>query len=169
MIHTPCLTDCVCLQRTPEPRLGLNVDYNLAQLRGEETQLLSNPPLAARDYPVALQKLCRYTQPGPNLGAHFGDFRHPREALTDDSPLDWARTAPLPEWGGHTGRNEVLAGAVMSGSNNGLALMSLYAKEQPEAAQAERFSEPDTERWVRFGADVGELMQSLPPISSEPV
>jgi ectoine hydroxylase-related dioxygenase (phytanoyl-CoA dioxygenase family) len=153
--------------QTEEPRIGLNVDYNLAQIRGEETQLLSNPPEVARDYSRHMQKLVRFTRPGPNLGAHWGDFAHPATALMpQERRLDWARGHEDTTWQGHTGRNAMLAGAVMSGSNNGLSLMSEYNKEHPEAAAAERFSAPESERWMTFLEDLNHWTQALPPLSA---
>jgi hypothetical protein len=101
--------------------LGLNIDYNLAMIRGEEQQLLSNPPGVAKTYPPVLQKLAGYTRRAARLG-YFGDLFHPAEALRKASgagsnwnlePIDWAREAPLAtrEWAGHRGVNAKIAAA----------------------------------------------------------
>ena len=56
------------------PRIGLNVDYNLAWLRQEENQYLSCPPEIAKDYAPEIQRLCGYTVRGANCGT-FCDFQ----------------------------------------------------------------------------------------------
>lgn len=68
--------------RSSEPRLGVEVGYNLGWLRQEENQYLAVPPAIARRLPEQLQKLIGYSLGGYALG-YFGDVKHPREALNE--------------------------------------------------------------------------------------
>jgi hypothetical protein len=66
--------------RSSEPRLGIEVGYNLGWLRQEENQYLAVPPAIARQLPEQLQRLIGYSLGGYALG-YFGDVQHPKEAL----------------------------------------------------------------------------------------
>ena len=66
--------------RSQEPRIAVQVGYNLGWLRQEENQYLAVPPAVARHLPEQLQKLIGYTLGGYALG-YFGDVQHPRDAL----------------------------------------------------------------------------------------
>ena len=68
--------------RSPEPRIGVQVGYNLGWLRQEENQYLAVPPAIARQLPEKLQKLIGYSLGGYALG-YFGDVQHPRELLKE--------------------------------------------------------------------------------------
>src|SRR5262245_8301671 len=68
--------------RSSEPRLGIEVGYNLGWLRQEENQYLAVPPPVACQLPEQLQKLIGYSLGGYALG-YFGDVQHPREALKE--------------------------------------------------------------------------------------
>ena len=68
--------------RSQEPRIAVQVGYNLGWLRQEENQYLAVPPVVARHLPEKLQKLIGYSLGGYALG-YFGDVQHPREALKE--------------------------------------------------------------------------------------
>jgi ectoine hydroxylase-related dioxygenase (phytanoyl-CoA dioxygenase family) len=68
--------------RSQEPRIAVQVGYNLGWLRQEENQYLAVPPAVARHLPEKLQKLIGYSMGGYALG-YFGDVQHPREALKE--------------------------------------------------------------------------------------
>jgi ectoine hydroxylase-related dioxygenase (phytanoyl-CoA dioxygenase family) len=68
--------------RSQEPRIAVQVGYNLGWLRQEENQYLAVPPAVARHLPEKLQKLIGYSLGGYALG-YFGDVQHPREALKE--------------------------------------------------------------------------------------
>jgi ectoine hydroxylase-related dioxygenase (phytanoyl-CoA dioxygenase family) len=68
--------------RSTEPRMGIEVGYNLGWLRQEENQYLAVPPSVARQLPEQLQKLIGYSLGGYALG-YFGDVRHPKELLKE--------------------------------------------------------------------------------------
>lgn len=62
--------------RSPEPRVGLNLTYCLAWLRQQENQYLSCPPHIAKDLDEELQELLGYTQGTYGLG-YFSDPEAP--------------------------------------------------------------------------------------------
>ena len=66
--------------KSREPRLGIEVGYNLGWLRQEENQYLAVPPAIARQLPEKLQSLIGYSMGSYALG-YFGDVQHPKEAL----------------------------------------------------------------------------------------
>jgi len=68
--------------RSQEPRIVIQVGYNLGWLRQEENQYLAVPPAVARHIPEKLQKLIGYSLGGYALG-YFGDVQHPKEALKE--------------------------------------------------------------------------------------
>lgn len=68
--------------RSQEPRIAIQVGYNLGWLRQEENQYLAVPPAVARHIPEKLQKLIGYSLGGYALG-YFGDVQHPKEALKE--------------------------------------------------------------------------------------
>jgi len=68
--------------RSQEPRVAVQVGYNLGWLRQEENQYLAVPPAVARHLPEKLQKLIGYSLGGYALG-YFGDVQHPKEALKE--------------------------------------------------------------------------------------
>ncbi len=68
--------------KSQEPRIGIQVGYNLGWLRQEENQYLAVPPAIARHLPEKLQKLIGYSLGGYALG-YFGDVQHPKEALKE--------------------------------------------------------------------------------------
>jgi ectoine hydroxylase-related dioxygenase (phytanoyl-CoA dioxygenase family) len=68
--------------RAQEPRIGVQVGYNLGWLRQEENQYLAVPPSVARHLPEKLQKLIGYSLGGYALG-YFGDVQHPKEVLKE--------------------------------------------------------------------------------------
>jgi ectoine hydroxylase-related dioxygenase (phytanoyl-CoA dioxygenase family) len=68
--------------RSHEPRIAVQVGYNLGWLRQEENQYLAVPPHVARHLPEQLQKLIGYSLGGYALG-YFGDVQHPREVLKE--------------------------------------------------------------------------------------
>ncbi len=68
--------------RSQEPRIAVQVGYNLGWLRQEENQYLAVPPSVARRLPEKLQKLIGYSMGGYALG-YFGDVQHPKEALKE--------------------------------------------------------------------------------------
>eukprot|EP00747_Dinoflagellata_sp_TGD_P040534 gnl/TRDRNA2_/TRDRNA2_140918_c0_seq1.p1 gnl/TRDRNA2_/TRDRNA2_140918_c0~~gnl/TRDRNA2_/TRDRNA2_140918_c0_seq1.p1 ORF type:complete len:362 (+),score=58.71 gnl/TRDRNA2_/TRDRNA2_140918_c0_seq1:51-1136(+) len=75
--------------QSSQPRVGLNVDYNLAWLRQEENQYLSCPPSVAKDLPAKLQNLLGYQMGGFALG-YFSDGKDPKESWKDNRPVNWA-------------------------------------------------------------------------------
>jgi ectoine hydroxylase-related dioxygenase (phytanoyl-CoA dioxygenase family) len=68
--------------RSQEPRIGIEVGYNLGWLRQEENQYLAVPLSVARRLPENLQRLIGYSLGGYALG-YYGDVQHPREALKE--------------------------------------------------------------------------------------
>lgn len=68
--------------RSQEPRIGIEVGYNLGWLRQEENQYLAVPPHIARSLPEKLQSLIGYSMGGYALG-YFGDTQHPKAALKE--------------------------------------------------------------------------------------
>jgi len=68
--------------RSQEPRIGIQVGYNLGWLRQEENQYLAVPPAVARHLPEKLQSLIGYSMGGYALG-YFGNIQHPKEALKE--------------------------------------------------------------------------------------
>jgi ectoine hydroxylase-related dioxygenase (phytanoyl-CoA dioxygenase family) len=68
--------------KSQEPRIAVQLGYNLGWLRQEENQYLAVPPAIARQLPEKLQKLIGYSLGGYALG-YFGDVQHPREALKE--------------------------------------------------------------------------------------
>ena len=91
-----------------------SVDYNLARIRTEENQYMSNPPEVMVDAPVYMQRLCGYTKTGAQRA--FCDFQHPKDSLALASTsgfegrhcIDWASPNPWATrpWAGHTGVNQ---------------------------------------------------------------
>jgi ectoine hydroxylase-related dioxygenase (phytanoyl-CoA dioxygenase family) len=153
-------------------RIGLNVDYNLARIRTEENQYLSNPPEAMVDAPVYMQRLCGYTKTG-DLHRTFCDAQHPKDALALVSAgglegrhtVDWASSEPWGSrpWGGHTGVNaEILAGHLHDQPwrwSNG-------PNSEDEGVRPEMFFpcvlEPDP-RWCEFQQELLSWLNALPP------
>ena len=65
--------------RTERPRLGVAIEYAVAWVRPQETQLLAVPPALARELPPRLQALLGYDIYPPFVG--YVDGRHPRRLL----------------------------------------------------------------------------------------
>jgi ectoine hydroxylase-related dioxygenase (phytanoyl-CoA dioxygenase family) len=66
--------------RSGEPRLGLNITYNVAWLRQEENQYLSCPREVAETLPTDLLRLMGYDRGAYALG-YIDDLRDPIEAV----------------------------------------------------------------------------------------
>ena len=159
------------------PRLGLNLDYNLAFLRQEEAQQLSNPAAISQHYPLYIRKLLNLP-PAPSR------------------PLNWACTLPPQRWNGHEGVAAVIAATTHAGSGRtwvqsqpssvprggwrrrGAAFGAVVAVEQAEEAAAaeaegktvtaERVgpvtdTPPDT-RWSGFQSSLSRWESLLPAV-----
>ena len=69
--------------RSLEPRIGLNITYNVSWLRQEENQYLSVPFEIARTLPVELLRLIGYQRGAYALG-YVDDLRDPIEVIRPD-------------------------------------------------------------------------------------
>ncbi len=68
--------------QSPQPRIAVQIGYNLGWLRQEENQYLAVPPHVARHLPEKLQSLIGYSLGGYALG-YYGDIQNPKEALKE--------------------------------------------------------------------------------------
>ena len=158
------------------PRLGLNFDYNLAFLRQEEAQQLSNPVAISQHYPIHIRKLL-------NL-----------PPLPSPSPVNWASRLPPQRWAGHEGVSAVIAATTHAGSgrtwvqskpnriprggwgrSRSAAFVAIEQAEEAAAAEAmgktvtaERVG-PVTElapdqRWSEFQSSLSRWMSLLPAV-----
>jgi ectoine hydroxylase-related dioxygenase (phytanoyl-CoA dioxygenase family) len=67
---------------TPQPRLGVILEYAAGWLRQQENNLLAVPRSTVRGLPERLQELLGYNIYPPFVG--YVDGHHPRKVLTAD-------------------------------------------------------------------------------------
>ena len=79
--------------RSGTTRVGLNITYDVAWLRQEETQYLSVPREVAAELPERVQRLMGYSMGGYALG-YIDDVRDPIAALRPDQADTRSTFAP---------------------------------------------------------------------------